>query len=122
MDDVFTRLSRTEQTEPLHRSSRFCWQIIKNVSHAPTTDRNATLLPSPPLREANAGWLSEKEIIIIWPILCVYQPVRAQRGICLGGCVAVYARESRAGIFESLWGLGAEEEEGYRTGPPCYIG
>jgi hypothetical protein len=27
----------------------------------------------------------------------------------------------RAGIFKSLWGLGTEEEEGYRTGPPGYI-
>jgi hypothetical protein len=30
-----------------------------------------------------------------------------------------------SGIFEtelSLWGLGTEEEEGYRTGPPGYIG
>jgi hypothetical protein len=70
MDDVFTRLSRTEQTEPLHSSTRFCWQIKKNVSHAPTTDRNATLLPSPPLREAKAGWLAEKEISINWPCVC----------------------------------------------------
>jgi hypothetical protein len=28
----------------------------------------------------------------------------------------------RAGILKSLWGLGTEEEEGYRTGPPGYIG
>ncbi len=27
-----------------------------------------------------------------------------------------------AEIFKSLWGLGTEEEEGYRTGPPGYIG
>ncbi len=25
-------------------------------------------------------------------------------------------------FFKSLWGLGTEEEEGYRTGPPGYIG
>ncbi len=25
-------------------------------------------------------------------------------------------------FLESLWGLGTEEEEGYRTGPPGYIG
>jgi hypothetical protein len=24
-------------------------------------------------------------------------------------------------FFKSLWGLGTEEEEGYRTGPPAYI-
>ncbi len=28
----------------------------------------------------------------------------------------------RTGILKSLWGLGTEEEEGYRTGPPGYIG
>ncbi len=28
----------------------------------------------------------------------------------------------RAGLLKSLWGLGTEEEEGYRTGPPGYIG
>ncbi len=28
----------------------------------------------------------------------------------------------RAGIFKRLWGLGTGEEEGYRTGPPGYIG
>jgi hypothetical protein len=25
-------------------------------------------------------------------------------------------------FLKSLWGLGTEEEEGYRTGPPGYIG
>ncbi len=25
-------------------------------------------------------------------------------------------------FLQSLWGLGTEEEEGYRTGPPGYIG
>jgi hypothetical protein len=25
-------------------------------------------------------------------------------------------------FFKSLWGLGTEEEEGYLTGPPGYIG
>jgi hypothetical protein len=25
-------------------------------------------------------------------------------------------------FLKSLWGLGSEEEEGYRTGPPGYIG
>jgi hypothetical protein len=25
-------------------------------------------------------------------------------------------------FLKSLWGLGTEEEEGYRTGPPRYIG
>ncbi len=25
-------------------------------------------------------------------------------------------------ILKSLWGLGTEKEEGYRTGPPGYIG
>ncbi len=28
----------------------------------------------------------------------------------------------RAGILKSLWELGTEEEEGYRNGPPGYIG
>jgi hypothetical protein len=30
--------------------------------------------------------------------------------------------ESRARIFKKSRGLGTEEEEGYRTGPPGYIG
>jgi hypothetical protein len=25
-------------------------------------------------------------------------------------------------LLKSLWGLGTEEEQGYRTGPPGYIG
>jgi hypothetical protein len=25
-------------------------------------------------------------------------------------------------FLKSLWGLGTEEEEGYRTGPPGYLG
>ncbi len=25
-------------------------------------------------------------------------------------------------FLKSLWGLGTEEEEGYRTGPPGYVG
>jgi hypothetical protein len=25
-------------------------------------------------------------------------------------------------FLKSIWGLGTEEEEGYRTGPPGYIG
>jgi hypothetical protein len=32
------------------------------------------------------------------------------------------ANNTRAGFLKSLWGLETEEEEGYRTGPPGYIG
>jgi hypothetical protein len=31
-------------------------------------------------------------------------------------------RKSELEFLKSLWGLGTEEEEGYRTGPPGYIG
>ncbi len=31
-------------------------------------------------------------------------------------------KESELEFLKSLWGLGVEEEEGYRTGPPGYIG
>jgi hypothetical protein len=30
--------------------------------------------------------------------------------------------ENRAGIFKKSMGLGIEEEEGYCTGPPGYLG
>jgi hypothetical protein len=29
---------------------------------------------------------------------------------------------SGAGILNNLWGLGTQQEKGYRTGPPGYIG
>jgi hypothetical protein len=32
------------------------------------------------------------------------------------------AMDSELEFLKSLWGLGTEEEEGYRTGPPGYIG
>jgi hypothetical protein len=31
-------------------------------------------------------------------------------------------QEAELEFLKSLWGLGNEEEEGYRTGPPGYIG
>jgi hypothetical protein len=34
----------------------------------------------------------------------------------------VTALYSELEFLKSLWGLGTEEEEGYRTGPPGYIG
>ncbi len=33
-----------------------------------------------------------------------------------------FAAEPELEFFKSLWGLGTEEEEGYSTGPPGYIG
>jgi hypothetical protein len=36
-----------------------------------------------------------------------------------GGAVA---EKPELEFLTSLWGLGTEEEEGYRTGPPGYIG
>ncbi len=34
----------------------------------------------------------------------------------------ILGNEPELEFLKSLWGLGTEEEEGYRTGPPCYIG
>jgi hypothetical protein len=31
-------------------------------------------------------------------------------------------RSTELEFLKSLWGLGTEEEQGYRTGPPGYIG
>jgi hypothetical protein len=33
-----------------------------------------------------------------------------------------FYRPTELEFLKSLWGLGTEEEEGYRTGPPGYIG
>jgi hypothetical protein len=38
------------------------------------------------------------------------------------GAGANLSPETELEFFKSLWGLGTEEEEGYRTGPPGYIG
>jgi hypothetical protein len=35
---------------------------------------------------------------------------------------SVHCNFTELEFLESLWGLGTEEEEGYRTGPPGYIG
>jgi hypothetical protein len=38
------------------------------------------------------------------------------------GAGANLSPETELEFLKSLWGLGTEEEEGYRTGPPGYIG
>jgi hypothetical protein len=37
-------------------------------------------------------------------------------------CAEKSSFKTGADFLKSLWGLGTEEEEGYRTGPPGYIG
>jgi hypothetical protein len=43
------------------------------------------------------------------------------RGVSSIGSTVQY-RCSELEFLKSQWGLGTEEEEGYRTGPPGYIG
>jgi hypothetical protein len=43
--------------------------------------------------------------------------IRVLRGHC-----SIYSVGTELEFLKSLWGLGTEEEEGYRTGPPDYIG
>ncbi len=50
----------------------------------------------------------------------LYKPVRDYE---FGGLsVTEYTYNTELEILKGLWGLGTEEEEGYRTGPPGYIG
>ncbi len=48
---------------------------------------------------------------------CHEHPVKCTAAVnsCLEPCTELE-------FLKSLWGLGTEEEEGYRTGPPGYIG
>ncbi len=48
--------------------------------------------------------------------------MRSSRAVRASGCHCKRRNSPELEFLKSLWGLGTGEEEGYRTGPPGYIG
>ncbi len=70
--------------------------------------------------------LTHKKWITVWCI-CIWQPLLKTCKISAGpddctGIPKAWVYITELEFLKSLWGLGTEEEEGYRTGPPGYIG
>ncbi len=74
------------------------------------------------LKEEKAAWIVRTYWLVIDTILINLVKQSFHLSTTYGVCFCAKICNTELEFLKSLWGLGSEEEEGYRTGPPGYIG